>query len=48
MTRYNHMAGVKIVGEVEPAEHNPVELADEVDDYGLRIPKVTFSYSEND
>jgi choline dehydrogenase-like flavoprotein len=48
MTRYNHMAGLKIVGEVEPAERNRVELAAETDDYGLRIPRVTFSYSEND
>jgi choline dehydrogenase-like flavoprotein len=48
MTRYNHMAGLKIVGEVEPAEHNRVEVVDEVDDLGLPIPKVTFSYSEND
>ncbi len=48
MTRYNHMAGLKIVGEVEPSEANRVELADETDDLGLRIPKVTFSYSEND
>lgn len=48
MTQYNHMAGLKIVGEVEPRDANRVELADETDDYGLRIPKVTFSYSEND
>jgi choline dehydrogenase-like flavoprotein len=48
MTRYNHMAGLKIVGEIEPSERNRVELAAETDDYGLRIPKVTFSYSEND
>jgi choline dehydrogenase-like flavoprotein len=48
MTRYNKMAGLKIVGEVEPAEHNRVDVVDEVDDLGLRIPKVTFSYSEND
>jgi choline dehydrogenase-like flavoprotein len=48
MTRYNHMAGLKMVGEVEPAETNRVELADETDELGLRIPKVTFSYSEND
>jgi choline dehydrogenase-like flavoprotein len=48
MTRYNHMAGLKMVGEVEPAEGNRVELADETDALGLRIPKVTFSYSEND
>ena len=48
MTRYNYMAGLKIVGEVEPAEHNHVAVVDEVDEYGLCIPKVTFSYSEND
>jgi choline dehydrogenase-like flavoprotein len=48
MTRYNHMAGLKMVGETEPAAENRVELADETDDRGLRIPKVTFSYSEND
>jgi choline dehydrogenase-like flavoprotein len=48
MTRYNHMAGLKIVGEIEPSERNRVELVTETDDYGLRIPKVTFSYSGND
>jgi choline dehydrogenase-like flavoprotein len=48
MERYNHMAGLKIVGEIEPFEHNRVELAAETDDYGLRIPQVTFSYSAND
>jgi choline dehydrogenase-like flavoprotein len=48
MTLYNHMAGLKMVGEVEPVESNRVELADETDDLGLRIPKVTFSYSAND
>jgi choline dehydrogenase-like flavoprotein len=48
MTRYNHMAGLKIVGEVQPAEHNRVEVLDEMDDHGLRIPRVTFSYGEND
>ena len=48
MTRYNHTAGLKIVGEVEPRDVNRVELAEETDDFGLRIPIVTFSYSEND
>jgi choline dehydrogenase-like flavoprotein len=48
MTRYNHMAGLKIVGEIEGSEHNRVQLASETDGYRLRIPKVTFSYSEND
>jgi choline dehydrogenase-like flavoprotein len=48
MTRYNHVAGLRIVGEVEPRPHNRVELADEKDRYGLPIPRVTFSYSAND
>ncbi|HEX7021696.1 MAG TPA: GMC family oxidoreductase, partial [Trueperaceae bacterium] len=48
MTRYNHVAGFKMVGEAEPQEQNRVELADEEDGYGLKIPRVTFSYSEND
>ena len=48
MVKYNHMAGLKSVGDVEPREQNRVELADELDQYGLRIPRVTFSYSDND
>lgn len=48
MTRYNHQAGLKIVGEVEPQSDNRVEVADEQDQYGLPIPRVTFAYSEND
>jgi len=48
MTKYNHMAGFEIVGEVEPRECNRVELADETDQYGLRIPRISFSYSDND
>jgi choline dehydrogenase-like flavoprotein len=42
IARYNHMAGLKIVGEVEPREINRVELAEECDELGLRIPTVTF------
>jgi len=48
MTQYNHQAGLKIVGETEPREANQVELAEETDRYGLRIPRITFSFSEND
>lgn len=48
MTRYNHAMGFVPVGEVEPRLQNRVELADETDQYGLRIPRVTFSYSDND
>ncbi len=48
MTKYNHMTGLKMVGEVEPRAENRVELAEETDGYGLRIPRVHFGYSEND
>jgi choline dehydrogenase-like flavoprotein len=48
MMDYNHHAGFKIVGEVEPRDENRVELADEEDALGLKIPRVVFSYSEND
>jgi choline dehydrogenase-like flavoprotein len=48
MAKYNHMAGLKIVGEVLPQEKNRVELTDETDEYGLRIPRVIFSYADED
>src|SRR5205807_5672845 len=36
MTRYNHSAGLRIVGEVEPRRENRVEVVpDETDQYGL-------------
>src|SRR5687768_14688890 len=47
-TKYIHSAGFKMVGEVEPREGNCVELADEQDALGLPIPRITFSYSDND
>ncbi|MBS3647828.1 GMC family oxidoreductase [Pseudaminobacter sp. 19-2017] len=48
MRKYNHMAGLVPVGETEPRPENRVELAEEEDQYGLRIPRVLFSYSDND
>ena len=48
MLNYNHTAGYVPVAEVEPRAQNTVTLADETDHYGLRIPKVTFGYSDND
>lgn len=48
MLKYNHMAGFVPVGETEPVEANRVELADDRDQHGLRIPRVIYSYSEND
>jgi choline dehydrogenase-like flavoprotein len=48
MQDYNHQVGLKIVGECMPQEINCVTLADETDQYGLRIPRVTYSYCDND
>ncbi|WP_232420135.1 GMC family oxidoreductase [Nitrosococcus watsonii] len=48
MEKYNHQAGLKIVGEVLPQERNRVTLADEKDQYGLPIARVTYSLCEND
>ncbi len=49
MRDYNHSAGYVPVAEVESRPENRVELAgDEVDALGLRIPRVTFGYSDND
>ena len=48
MANYNHTAGYVPVAEVEARPQNTVTLADDTDQYGLRIPKVTFGYSDND
>ena len=48
MEEYNHQVGLKIVGECLPQERNGVTLADEKDQYGLAIPRVTYSYCDND
>ncbi len=48
MALYNHMAGLKIVGEAEPLEQNGVELSDDLDELGIPLPKVTYSFSDND
>ncbi len=48
MANYNHTAGFVPVAEVEPRAQNIVTVVDEIDQYGLKIPKVTFAYSDND
>ncbi|HET7266703.1 MAG TPA: GMC family oxidoreductase [Oleiagrimonas sp.] len=48
MEKYNHQAGLKIVGETLPQERNRVTLADETDQYGLPIARVTYSLCDND
>ena len=48
MGHYNHMAGLKIVGETMPDENNRVTLSDETDALGLPIPRITFGLGDND
>jgi choline dehydrogenase-like flavoprotein len=48
MDNYNHQAGLKIVGEVLPQQRNRVGLAEEQDQYGLPVARVTFSLAEDD
>jgi choline dehydrogenase-like flavoprotein len=48
MEQYNHQVGLKIVGETLPQECNCVTLTDERDQYGLRIPRITYSFCDND
>ncbi|SAL88764.1 glucose-methanol-choline oxidoreductase [Caballeronia arvi] len=48
MQKYNHQAGLKIVGETLPQERNRVTLAPEMDQYGLPIARVTYSFCDND
>jgi len=48
MEDYNHVVGLKVVGEMLPQERNRVTLADEKDQYGLPIPRIEYSYCDND
>lgn len=48
MKDYNNYMRNGIIGEVLPDEQNRVELTEEMDDFGLPIPIVYFSYGEND
>lgn len=48
MMDYNHWAALGVLGEILPWEDNRVELADEKDQYGLRVAKVTFNLHDND
>ncbi len=48
MEKYNHHVGLKIVGECLPQERNRVTLTDEKDQYGLPVPRITYSFCDND
>lgn len=48
MKEYNFWLQLGIIGEILPEEKNRVELSDELDDYGLPIPRSYFSLGKND
>jgi choline dehydrogenase-like flavoprotein len=48
MQAYNHQVGLKMVGEFMPQERNGVTLSEERDQYGLPVPRVSYSYCDND
>ncbi|MGH9395946.1 MAG: GMC family oxidoreductase [Terriglobia bacterium] len=48
MMDYNHWAAIALLGEILPWEDNRVELAEETDQRGIRVAKVTFSLHDND
>ena len=48
MEKYNHQVGLKMVGEMLPDERNTVTLANDRDQYGLRVARVTYSWGDND
>jgi choline dehydrogenase-like flavoprotein len=48
MMDYNHWAAIGLLGEILPHADNRVELAEETDQFGIRVAKVTFSLHDND
>jgi choline dehydrogenase-like flavoprotein len=48
MMDYNHWAAFGLLAEILPWEDNRVELAEEVDQFGSPVAKITFSLKEND
>jgi choline dehydrogenase-like flavoprotein len=45
---YNHWATLGVLGEILPWEDNRVEIANEKDQFGIPVAKVTFNLHEND
>ncbi len=48
MMDYNHWAALGVLGEILPWADNRVELADDTDQFGLRVAKITFKLHDND
>lgn len=48
LSQYNHIAGINILGDCLPYDHNFLELSDEKDARGLPKPKLHFTAGENE
>jgi len=48
MMDYNHWAALGLLGELLPWPDNRVQLADETDEYGLPVAKITYTLHDND
>ncbi len=48
MMDYNHWSALGLLGEILPWEDNRVELAEEKDQFGIPVAKVTFKLHDND
>ncbi len=48
MMDYNHWAALGVLGEILPWPDNRVQLAQEKDQFGIPVAKVTFSLHDND
>ena len=48
MQRFNHVAGINILGDCLPYPGNRVELSDELDARGLLKPRIHFTAGENE
>jgi len=48
MEQYNHVAGINILGEGLPYEHNRVELSNETDARGLPKPRIFYTAGDNE
>ncbi|HEX8994694.1 MAG TPA: GMC family oxidoreductase [Ktedonobacterales bacterium] len=48
MMDYNHWSSLGVLGEILPWEDNTVALAEDKDQYGLPVARVTFNLHEND
>ena len=48
MMDYNHWAGFGLLGEILPNKDNRVQIAEEKDQWGIPVAKVTFNLYDND